>query len=557
MILLKIHNFKLFSDINIELPSSGLMLLRGVREDGGNNYVGKSSLCEAIWYVMSGWNKFKTIGELVRRHPQKYDDMSVMLSYDGISIIRGKQKDGTILKCMVNGEAQGGNRQPDIKEFIKSITGITTNVVDNILYMSQEYGNDLIASTDKGIKSLLYYLLQLDSWEQYNGDTKHKLKEIKLLLSDVEYKLKQLPSDDVYCVSAEHIDRLKKKLDNFNRYAERYSVKCSGVTLPMIRAQINKLREVECARYELEILRNTETYDPTLISALMNYQNDMICPVCGSNVNMLRLIIEKLSSDNADIIMDRINRLQTIIASGSRVNTCDILDDFAEHRYKLAKRCSSILMSKIQQFAHDRGIAESLEEQRVTLLQEKERYNKDIIIYNNLTKIFGSNGIQLSIFNKYKQFIEVAVNDILNRIEFPFVFKINTDKQFTSGKTSKGITFSFIKRSTNIEYHISALSYSQKVWISFALRIAMLSIFYKRYPKAPRIAAIDEGLGAMDIIYRDKFVDMLRYCVDRYNIGLLILITHSDVGVLKNNFDHVLTLNSINGVVGDYYMETL
>jgi len=91
------------------------------------------------------------------------------------------------------------------------------------------------------------------------------------------------------------------------------------------------------------------------------------------------------------------------------------------------------------------------------------------------------------------------------------------------------------------------LSGGEAYWVDLSVRAALFLVWRVRNPdNILDILMIDEGLGKIDDGKRRILVDVLKYLSTK--VKRVLVITHTDLKNLVDEFDNVITVSKIDGV---------
>jgi DNA repair exonuclease SbcCD ATPase subunit len=89
----------------------------------------------------------------------------------------------------------------------------------------------------------------------------------------------------------------------------------------------------------------------------------------------------------------------------------------------------------------------------------------------------------------------------------------------------------------------------ESYWIDLSIRAALFLVWRVRNPdNVLDLLMVDEGMGKIDDEKRRVLIDVLKYLSTK--VKRILIITHTDLKNLVEEFDNVITIKKINDVSG-------
>lgn len=174
---------------------------------------------------------------------------------------------------------------------------------------------------------------------------------------------------------------------------------------------------------------------------------------------------------------------------------------------------------------------ESLSSRKKEVGENIEQTNRDVIIYRELSKAFGKNGLQALIIEHAVPEIEVEANRILGRLtEGGMALSLEMVKPTQKGGEKETLEIYIGDSSGTRSYE--TFSGGEAFRIDFALRVAISKFIANRSGAQLRTLVIDEGFGTQDKDGLDHFVQVINSIKDDFD--KILAITHVDE--LKERF---------------------
>lgn len=188
-------------------------------------------------------------------------------------------------------------------------------------------------------------------------------------------------------------------------------------------------------------------------------------------------------------------------------------------------------------------------EKLVELEKVTNLYNECIneqCVYDILVAAFGPNGVPAMQIEAMKDQIEVFANNILQYGGQKVSISILLKELKKSGEGTKDVFKILVKKGDKI-LPLFRFSGGEAYWIDLSIRAALFLVWRVRNPdNILDILMIDEGIGKIDDGKRRILIDVLKYLSTK--IKRILVITHSNLKELVDEFDNVITIKKINDV---------
>ena len=183
---LKLKNFGPFEAVDIELPSEGLCLIKGlVEESSDGSGAGKSILLKGISYLFGGCRTPAT--ELKSWYTEEAPEAEVTLETNRGSI-NIKRKKG----LLISGDYYKENIKGKAAEAeLNNVFSMDEDSRAIVTYRGQRQPGLFLSLSDEDKKSFLGNLLGLDAFEKVATDSKNKTSKLE---PEVTSSLQQLES---------------------------------------------------------------------------------------------------------------------------------------------------------------------------------------------------------------------------------------------------------------------------------------------------------------------------------------------------------------------------
>ncbi len=301
------------------------------------------------------------------------------------------------------------------------------------------------------------------------------------------------------------------------------------------RAQIGYDRSShDAARQQLDTYRAYETQQTELTVALKALPD-------AEGALEAALLRQERNQKALDEDSEAIEALKTDIAK------LDVLVKEQQLRYQEVGRLRSFERTQYQRLVNARQELDALDKQRTRKaeLEVRQQARKhDQLVYDELKKAFGKNGVPAMIIEAAIPELEESANILLSRMtDGRMNLHFSTQREKTSGE---GVIETL---DIEIADELGTRSYEmysggEAFRINFAIRVALSQMLARRAGAHLRTLFIDEGFGTQDEDGRNKLVEAITAIQEEFE--LILVITHIDD--LRDSFPvHIIVEKTPNG----------
>ncbi len=202
-----------------------------------------------------------------------------------------------------------------------------------------------------------------------------------------------------------------------------------------------------------------------------------------------------------------------------------------ESRISALKKQKNELLMEISRSESALERIENLSSRKKEIKEKIEKTGRDLIIFQELVKAFGKNGLQALIIEHAVPEIEIEANRILNRLtEGSMALSLEMVKPTQKGGEKETLEIYIGDSSGTRSYE--TFSGGEAFRIDFALRVAISKFIANRSGAQLRTLVIDEGFGTQDKDGLNHFVQVINSIKDDFD--KILAITHVDE--LKERF---------------------
>jgi exonuclease SbcC len=315
------------------------------------------------------------------------------------------------------------------------------------------------------------------------------------------------------------IDPLLKMLEG-EHYADKWKEK-----LNELKANLEELgyeeREHRDLKDTLKKLESTEKEKETLDRAKLSLS--------------LRENEEKKLSERIEEEKQRLGKIENEISGLREIETVakGIKEKMltAENRLSSLKKQKDELMMDISRSESALQRIETFAARKKKLGEEINTSRREVMIYQELSKAFGKNGLQALIIEHAVPEIEIEANRILNRLtEGSMALSLEMVKPTQRGGEKETLEIYIGDSSGTRSYE--TFSGGEAFRIDFALRVGISKFIANRSGAQLNTLVIDEGFGTQDKDGLNHFVQVINSIKDDFD--KIIAITHVDE--LKEKF---------------------
>jgi exonuclease SbcC len=201
------------------------------------------------------------------------------------------------------------------------------------------------------------------------------------------------------------------------------------------------------------------------------------------------------------------------------------------------------LRIKLMEFSVERGnIVGYLEElerrfsEREVLIEESDKINDSVKVYEKLAKAFGKDGIQSIIIENVTEDLKNYTNSILQKIcNDQMSVNFVTQRQTTTGGWKEDFDLQIITKESTLDF--DDLSGGEQVRISIAMRLAISQLLMNRIGSNIKFLLLDEVDQALDRQGLEALIETIEILSKEFKI---LLITHNEF--VKERFEHIITV---------------
>ncbi len=203
----------------------------------------------------------------------------------------------------------------------------------------------------------------------------------------------------------------------------------------------------------------------------------------------------------------------------------------ATNRITILKKSKDEIVAEITRSENHLERIEKLLNKKKTVKKSIKNINRDLVIFKELVKAFGKNGLQALIIENAIPEIEIEANKILSRLtEGSMALSLEMVKPTQKGGEKETLEIYIGDSSGTRSYE--TFSGGEAFRIDFALRVAISKFIANRSGAQLRTLVVDEGFGTQDKDGLDQFVQVINTIKDDFD--KILAITHVDE--LKERF---------------------
>lgn len=239
----------------------------------------------------------------------------------------------------------------------------------------------------------------------------------------------------------------------------------------------------------------------------------------------LELINEKKKSE---AIQKELNAMERINSESKEIKQ---KLESATNRIDIMKKNKNEILTEITRSENHLERIEKLLNKRKEVQERIKIINRDLVIFKELVKAFGKNGLQALIIENAVPDIEIEANKILSRLtEGSMSLSLEMVRPTLKGRDKETLEIYIGDSSGTRSYE--TFSGGEAFRINFALRVAISKFIANRSGAQLRTLVVDEGFGTQDKDGLDQFVQVINTIKDDFD--KILAITH--VEELKERF---------------------
>ena len=208
-----------------------------------------------------------------------------------------------------------------------------------------------------------------------------------------------------------------------------------------------------------------------------------------------------------------------------------------EHQQASVKK--EVLLQREKRVSLLKKKASALKKDSANLIKEKG-------IYEELSIIFGKNGIPAMLIETALPQLEIDANDLLSRLTD---MRLSVKFEFIQGKIDQGSGIAKEELIIKVGDELGTRPYEsfsggEAFRIDFAIRIALSKLLARRSGTPLPILFIDEGFGSQDAAGQERIIESIQSIQDQFE--KILVITHIDQ--LKEAFPYrIEVFKTLNG----------
>lgn len=525
----------------------------------GENGVGKSTLVkDSVTWALFG--KSRSGSDNLIREGQDMAQVLIEFSVGGKSyrVIRTRYRNSNSELNLQTGDGKEltGATIAETQQKIEKLLGLTYDMFVITSCIEQGKFDSFSKLTPTEAKSALIQILQLGIYDKFFRDAKAKADSIEqqlLKISDRREAIAEILSknSDDSVMSKVNLDELNKEILLWRTELYTKESFCDSSKQIFTKLEKDKVRiEEQINQIVFEIDREERQY------AVIESSN--LCPTCGSQFHT-EIKAQTLSHRAQETEIKRIEKCALIVERESiqsqLLNTDEHTRKFEVEIADINTKLSELGTRKteIETRKAVGGEAKILAElEQKDLDQQSYEYQIDKRIYEVLKETFDKGGIPSRIIASTVAEIEVEANKILSLLSSGKMrVALVTQKTLKSSDRIAETLEIHVKYLTNkglsgklyYDRLYDLLSGGEKFRVDLALRIALSSILSRRNGYRCETLIIDEGLGSLDDIGKEKFIELTKLVSDQFK--LVIIVTHTDV---KERYDNVIEVVKRDGI---------
>lgn len=511
----------------------------------GQSGHGKSSIREVISYLAYGKVQDKKISDLVNRvNGAMWGKIKMVANKKVIEIERGVNP--SIFNVTINGEpletAGKANIQDELEtEYFK----IPQSTFDNIISISVDKFKSFLTMRPKDKRGILDQIFGTVFFNKVNDKLKEQLREINIKLDNIEgqvtvlnenkkqieTKIKTLDKDKQVQIKS-RLEEIHSLVQTVSEEITRYSQKNTEILEKKSTVE-NKFKEYRKSKSDLQNeIKNIDC-------KIHLYDNDK-CPECGSDIhtdehqkNKENLVLKKEELTKSLIQLD--DSIKNIEDNSKKIN---------EVHTKLSAKIFDITIQKNNLLSEDKRLSE--EQQKINtdfsdvlsstinkineLLKNLDSLKSDAFVYNELTKLFGEDGIKTQIMKNFLPSFNKNIQEFSRKLHFPY--KIVIDEKFDTCITSIGE-----------EINAKTLSTGERKKADFAVLCSLIKVMKRNFPTINLMFA-DEIFSSLDLSSIGEILTIIKDLSE--DMGLTVFtVNHSELPT--QFFNYVYEVQKVAG----------
>ena len=501
---------------------------------GGPNGGGKSSVLEALVYVLTGKSMKKTtLPRLVNSTNKK--ELLVTLDFEKnghqYTVVRGIKPN--IFEIYRNGDMLNQDAAAkDLQEKLEFITGIDYNSLTQMIVLNLERFKPFMEMTAQERRTIVEDILDISIFSEMTDIQKKKIKELesssKAILNDISVVTAKIDSiqsiiDKSQQSNDKHLTELESNISECFDLIDEYEKEFVGVDEELIVESEGKLQELKKERSDHQSKLQFVLRDVDKIEKDTKFYEKGHCPTCNHEFDDKEEQLKKLTerkdqlfdeggvlSEAVDELTKQIDELNEIIKQenskkleNQRVQ--NKIDNTHSKAVLLASEHEKLLAKTTNDVDDLKSQVETLKNDKFTKSSDYDIIVKEIDTEKVVLDVLSDKGVKSTIVKDYIDFINYRVNDYLSGMEF--FLNINLDESFNE-------TFSGLKQ--GMVY--ADLSTGQKRRVNLAIWLALIEVSSMKNSVVSNALFLDEILENIDSEGIQLFMKLLKEKMPEKNI---------------------------------------
>lgn len=514
--------------IEIDLTKSHSTLI------GGLNGSGKSTVLEALCYVLTGKSMKKTtLARLVNSTNKK--ELLVTLDFEKnghqYTVIRGIKPN--IFEIYRNGDMLNQDASSkSLQEKLEFITGIDYNSLTQMIVLNLERFKPFMEMTAQERRVIVEDILDISIFSEMTDIQKKKIKELesssKAILNDISVVTAKIDSiqsiiDKSQQSNDKHLSELENNIDECFDLIEQYEKEFVDVDDELIVQSEEKLQELKKERSEYQSKLQFVMRDIEKIEKDTKFYEKGHCPTCNHEFDDKEEQLKKLTKqkdelfEEGGVLSEAVDELTKQIDDLNEIIKCENSKKLENQRVQnkidntnnkavlLASEHEKLLAKTTNDVDDLKNQVETLKSDKFTKSNEYDTIIKVIDTEKVVLDVLSDKGVKSNIVKDYIDFINYRVNDYLSGMEF--FLNINLDESFNE-------TFSGLKQ--GMVY--ADLSTGQKRRVNLAIWLALIEVSSMKNSVVSNALFLDEILENIDSEGIQLFMKLLKEKMPDRNI---------------------------------------
>ena len=501
---------------------------------GGLNGSGKSTVLEALVYVLTGKSMKKTtLARLVNTTNKK--NLLVTLDFEKngneYHIVRGIKPN--VFEIYRNGEMLNQDAAAkDLQEKLEFITGIDYNSLTQLIILNLERFKAFMEMTSQERRTIVEEILDISIFSEMTDLEKKDIKTLEQKVSSYENEIRILTGkeqslNDVIKKANEsnndHLVNLEKRINEYlqlNDELEKQFVEVDEKLIEETQKTIAELKEKRSSKNsELQLImheiKNAEKDE--------NFYKQGTCPTCShpfeNKDEKLNELTNKIKGliENGNVITEDIESLNSQIDKYSEIVKIETdkkmsnlkiqntISSQTEKATLLAVEYEKLSSKSDQDTDNLKKQIEDIGKQKADLYDKMDAILENIKTHKIALEMLSDKGVKANIIKDYIDFINYRVNDYLSGMEF--FLNINLDEGFNE-------SFSGLKE--GMVY--ADLSTGQKRRVNLAIWLALVEVSSLKNSVVSNALFLDEILENIDSEGIQLFMKLLKEKMPEKNI---------------------------------------